>query len=147
MLNSKNYRWILHKGARIKNNYEKFKGSFLDSIPWLKSHRPPLIWIYWFLLNFKNLDLLSIRIQVTTQILDESESSRISCRNPRNQNSDGRRPVSKIYYWWIENEHFMWKQVYKVAIIVSDFFFFFEMKLITRRLTFEFVFYFFLVFF
>ena len=28
-----------------KLKFQKMKGSFLDSIPWLKSHQPPLVYI------------------------------------------------------------------------------------------------------
>ena len=32
------------KKAKIKIKFQKMKGTFLDSIPWLKSHQPPMIY-------------------------------------------------------------------------------------------------------
>ena len=35
----------------------KMKVSFLDSIPWLKSHRPPLMYIHILVLRIQNIVL------------------------------------------------------------------------------------------
>ena len=51
MLNLKNnendavFNEICKKKAMIIIKFQKMKGSFLDSIPWLKFHQPPLIYI------------------------------------------------------------------------------------------------------
>ena len=34
------------KKIKIRVKFQKIKGTFLDSIPWLKSHQPPLIYRY-----------------------------------------------------------------------------------------------------
>ena len=43
MLNLKNnenkIRWNLQKKTKVKLKFEKIKGTFLDSIPWLKSNQ------------------------------------------------------------------------------------------------------------
>ena len=52
MLNLKNnenyavFDEICKKKEKIKIKFQKMKGKFLDSIPWLKSHQPPLIYTY-----------------------------------------------------------------------------------------------------
>ena len=46
LINDENYAIfdeICKKKAKIKIKFQKMKGTFLDSIPWLKSHQPPLI--------------------------------------------------------------------------------------------------------
>ena len=37
---------IRKKKAKIKIKFQKMRGSFLDNIPWLKSHQPPLFRMY-----------------------------------------------------------------------------------------------------
>ena len=38
------YSMKFAKKAKIKIKFQKMKGTFLDNIPWLKSHQPPLIY-------------------------------------------------------------------------------------------------------
>ena len=51
MLNMKNNEndEICKKKAKIKIKFQKMKGTLLDSIPWFKSHQPPLIYIFIFI--------------------------------------------------------------------------------------------------
>ena len=57
MLNLKNnendavFDEICKKKAKIKIIFQKMKGNFLDSIPWLKRQQPPL-YIYMKIENF-----------------------------------------------------------------------------------------------
>ena len=37
---------ITKKKAKIKIKFQKMRGTFSDSIPWLKSHQPPLNYTY-----------------------------------------------------------------------------------------------------
>ena len=37
------YPMKFEKKSKIKLKYQKMKGTFLDSIPWLKSHQPLLV--------------------------------------------------------------------------------------------------------
>ena len=52
MLNLKNYEndalfdEVCKKKAKIKIQFQKMKGTFLDSIFWLKTHKPPLEYRY-----------------------------------------------------------------------------------------------------
>ena len=39
------YSMKFEKKAKIKIKFQKMKGTFLDSNPWLKSHQPPLVYI------------------------------------------------------------------------------------------------------
>ena len=38
------------KKAKFKIKFQKMKDTFLESIPWLKSHQPPLIPIYLYII-------------------------------------------------------------------------------------------------
>ena len=47
------YSMKFAKKAKIKIQFQKMKGTFFGQcIPWLKSHQPPMIFIY---VNIKNL--------------------------------------------------------------------------------------------
>ena len=52
MLNLKNnendavFNEIQKKNSKIKIKFQKMKGTFMDSIPWLKSHQQPLMYMY-----------------------------------------------------------------------------------------------------
>ena len=52
MLNLKNnendavFDEIFKKIAKVKIKFQKIMGTFLDSIPWLKSHQPPWVCLF-----------------------------------------------------------------------------------------------------
>ena len=41
------------KKLKIKIKFQKMKGNFMDSIPWLKNHQPPLLDMYVFMPKWK----------------------------------------------------------------------------------------------
>ena len=40
-----------NKKAKVEIKFQKMKGTFFDSIPWLKSHQPPLVYRDIFILS------------------------------------------------------------------------------------------------
>ena len=60
MLNLKNNEndAVFAKKAKIKIKFQKMKGTFLDSILWLKSHQPPLLIINFKIVGKKLIEIL-----------------------------------------------------------------------------------------